>query len=168
MLPRKAQRQESTKGYGMGNSVQKPLIDAFLIALMVPKTLASTLMTCLAMLAVPRFVKVKEGYGEKYFASQATTGSVSYISYGARIVTVVNNFYLRNVSQALFPSIASHFAQSKPRRAMEEVIQLITTPVLGILVYARGAWLMDYPEMTLAVKKLLTRKKNKTSSEKST
>jgi hypothetical protein len=48
------------------------------------------------------------------------------------------------------------------------VIQLITTPVLGILVYARGALLMDYPEMTLAVKKLLTRKKNKTSSEKST
>jgi O-antigen/teichoic acid export membrane protein len=90
------------------------------------------------------------------------------MSFGARIVTVVNNFYLRNVSQALFPSIASHFAQSKPRRAMEEVIQLITTPVLGILVYARGAWLMDYPEMTLAVKKLLTRKKNKTSSEKST
>ena len=42
-----------------------PEMDAFLIALVVPKTLSGILITCLAMLAVPRFVSVREDYGER-------------------------------------------------------------------------------------------------------
>ena len=54
-----------------------PEMDAFLIALVVPKTLSSILMTCLAMLAVPRFVKVRERLrGEISVATGDTNFSV--------------------------------------------------------------------------------------------
>ena len=86
------------------------------------RKLLKSLLSSATILTVTTSVRRLNPLLEKYFASQATAGSVSYINYGARIVTLINNFYLRNVSQVLFPSIASHFAQSNPKRAMEEVI----------------------------------------------
>ena len=120
------------------------------------KKLLKTLVSSAAILTFTTSVRRLNPLLEKYFASQATTGSVSYISYGARIVTIINNFYLRNVSQVLFPSIASHFAQSKPKRAMAEVIlgsrlnMFIVFPLItgiGVIreplirsIYERGAF----------------------------
>ncbi|MDG2047848.1 MAG: lipid II flippase MurJ [Halioglobus sp.] len=120
------------------------------------RKLLQTLVSSAAVLTFTTSVRRLNPLLEKYFASQATTGSVSYISYGARIVTIINNFYLRNVSQVLFPSIASHFAQFKPRRAMEEVIlgsrlnMFIVFPLIagiGVIreplirsIYERGAF----------------------------
>lgn len=86
------------------------------------RKLLKTLVSSAAILTFTTSVRRLNPLLEKYFASQATTGSVSYISYGARIVTLISNFYLRNVSQVLFPSIASHFAQASPKQAMSEVI----------------------------------------------
>ena len=44
-------------------------------------------------------------------------------------------------------------------QTLTDLAQLVTTPVLGVLVYAGGAWLMKYPEITFAVEKLLKKKK---------
>ena len=120
------------------------------------RKLLKTLLSSAAILTVTTSVRRLNPLLEKYFASQASAGSVSYISYGARIVTIINNFYLRNVSQVLFPSIASHFAQSNPKRAMEEVIlgarlnMFIIVPLItgiGLIrepliraIYERGAF----------------------------
>lgn len=59
---------------------------------------------------------------EKYFATQAGAGSASYINYGARFVMIIKDFYVRNVSKVLYPSIATHFAQGNPQAAMNEVM----------------------------------------------
>ena len=120
------------------------------------RKLLKTLLSRAAILTVTTSVRRLKPFLEKYFASQATAGSVSYISYGARIVTIINNFYLRNVSQVLFPSIAYHFSQSNPKRAMEEVIlgarlnMFIIVPLITVIevireplirsIYERGAF----------------------------
>jgi putative peptidoglycan lipid II flippase len=86
------------------------------------RKLLKTLFSSAAILTFTTSVRRLNPLLEKYFASQTAAGSVSYISYSARIVTIINSFYLRNVSQVLFPSIAAYFAQSSPKRAMEQVI----------------------------------------------
>jgi putative peptidoglycan lipid II flippase len=86
------------------------------------RKLLKALLSSAAILTFTTSVRRLNPLLEKYFASQAAAGSVSYISYGARIVELIKNLYLRNVSQVLFPSIAFHFVQSNPKRAMEEVI----------------------------------------------
>jgi hypothetical protein len=50
-------------------------------------------------------------------------------------------------------------AVSFDSQTLTDLAQLVTTPVLGILIYTGGAWLMGYPEITLAVEKLLPQKK---------
>ena len=107
--------------------------------------LLKTLVSSAAILTFTTSVRRLNPLLEKYFASQATTGSVSYISYGARIVTLISNFYLRNVSQVLFPSIASHFAQSNPKRAMEEVILGARLNMFIILPLITGIGLIGEP-----------------------
>jgi putative peptidoglycan lipid II flippase len=120
------------------------------------RKLLKSLVSSAAILTFTTSVRRLNPLLEKYFASQATSGSVSYISYGARIVTLINNFYLGNVSQVLFPSIAFHFAKSNPKRAMEEVIlgarlnmfiifpliagvEVLREPVIRV-IYERGAF----------------------------
>ena len=99
---------------------------------------------------------------EKYYATMAGSGSASYIAYSARIITMVKNSFVRNVSKVFFPSIARHFAKGDNKAAINDIflgvrlnafliipllagISLLSTPFIRLLL-ERGAFTADDTE----------------------
>jgi putative peptidoglycan lipid II flippase len=93
---------------------------------------------------------------EKYYATQAGAGSASYMAYGGRIVTIIQNTYVQNIAKVFFPSISRHFAKGDNRTALDELflgvrlngfliipilagIELLSEPLIRLL-FERGAF----------------------------